>query len=103
MPLPRLKWPSQWRLPRYLSGIPLPALRLIALLVLINGIVWAAAGILLRGCPCTTTTEARDTDLKPSRLLPQTHLPCSPVLHPRPAPRPRRRRTSPHLHLSPSC
>ena len=51
MPLPRPKWPSQWRLPRYLTAIPLPALRLIGLLVLINGIVWAAAGILLRGCP----------------------------------------------------
>ncbi len=65
MPFPRPTWPSQWRLPRYLSGIPLPALRLIGLLVLVNGIVWAAAGILLRGCPCTTTCEARDTNLTP--------------------------------------
>ncbi len=46
--LPRPAWASQWRLPRYLSAIPLPALRLISLLVLINGIVWAAAGVLLR-------------------------------------------------------
>jgi high-affinity nickel-transport protein len=55
--LPGLTRPSQWRLPRYLSAVPLPALRLIGLLVLINGIVWAAAGVLLRAHhPPPTTT-----------------------------------------------
>ncbi|KAK4123140.1 NicO-domain-containing protein [Parathielavia appendiculata] len=45
------KPPSQWRLPRFLSAIPLPALQLIGLLIFINGIVWAAAGILLHYNP----------------------------------------------------
>ncbi|KAL2130111.1 hypothetical protein VTI74DRAFT_6890 [Chaetomium olivicolor] len=56
MPLPRIRLPlsgrlSQRRLPRYLSAIPLPALRLIGLLILINAIIWAAAGILLHYYP----------------------------------------------------
>jgi hypothetical protein len=54
---PSLKWPSRWRLPRYLRAIPLPALRLIGLLVLVNAIVWAAAGILLRKLTCWTIPE----------------------------------------------
>jgi high-affinity nickel-transport protein len=47
--LPHPKWPSQWRMPPYLSAIPLPALQLISLLILVNGLVWVAAGVLLRG------------------------------------------------------
>ncbi|KAL2022517.1 hypothetical protein VTK56DRAFT_5124 [Thermocarpiscus australiensis] len=60
MPLPRIiiKWAARLSLrlrltlPRPLSAIPPRALRLIALLVLINAVVWAAAGgILLRYVP----------------------------------------------------
>jgi hypothetical protein len=51
----RPKWPSQWRVPRYISGIPLPALRLIGLLVLINALVWAVAGVLLRKTAAATS------------------------------------------------
>ncbi|KAL2200826.1 high-affinity nickel-transport protein-domain-containing protein [Corynascus similis CBS 632.67] len=49
--LSQLKWPSQWHRPRYLRAIPLPALQLIGLLVLVNGLVWVAAGILLHYNP----------------------------------------------------
>ncbi|KAH6635996.1 high-affinity nickel-transport protein-domain-containing protein [Chaetomium tenue] len=49
--LPRPKWPSRWPVPRYLSAIPLPAAQLIGLLILVNGIVWVAAGILLHYNP----------------------------------------------------
>lgn len=53
MPLRNLTWlrPNHIRLPRPLSAIPLPALQLIALLILVNAVVWAAAGILLRNLP----------------------------------------------------
>ncbi|KAK4099000.1 NicO-domain-containing protein [Parathielavia hyrcaniae] len=53
MPISRilLKQPSQWRLPRCLAVIPLPAAQLIGLLILVNGIVWATAGILLHYNP----------------------------------------------------
>ncbi|KAK3295400.1 high-affinity nickel-transport protein-domain-containing protein [Chaetomium fimeti] len=49
--LPHPKWPSQWPVPRYLSVIPLPAAQLISLLILVNGLVWVAAGILLHYNP----------------------------------------------------
>ncbi|KAK4153592.1 high-affinity nickel-transport protein-domain-containing protein [Chaetomidium leptoderma] len=49
--LPHPKWPSRWRVPRYISSVPLPALRLIGLLILVNAVVWVAAGILLHYYP----------------------------------------------------
>jgi hypothetical protein len=51
--IPHLKWPSRWPIPRYISAIPLPAAQLIGLLILVNGLVWVAAGILLRMTPQT--------------------------------------------------
>jgi hypothetical protein len=51
--LPHPKWPSRWLVPRYISAIPLPAAQLIGLLILVNGLVWVAAGILLRMTPLT--------------------------------------------------
>ncbi|KAK4233968.1 high-affinity nickel transport protein nic1 [Achaetomium macrosporum] len=62
MPLPRLRLPrpkwklkfpllSQQRLPGPLSAIPPRALQLIALLVLVNAIVWAAAAVVLHFNP----------------------------------------------------
>lgn len=55
--LPHPKWPAHWRRPGFLAAIPLPALQLIGLLVLVNAVVWAAAGILLRAslAPVLTT------------------------------------------------
>ncbi|EGS20369.1 uncharacterized protein CTHT_0021960 [Thermochaetoides thermophila DSM 1495] len=56
MPLPRIwspRWRT-WRLPPPLSYIPRSALRLIGLLMVINGIVWAAAGVLLHYYPRLT-------------------------------------------------
>jgi hypothetical protein len=53
--LPHPKWidkipllSSQQPLPGPLSAIPPRALRLIALLVLVNAVVWAVAGVVLR-------------------------------------------------------
>jgi hypothetical protein len=60
MTCPRLrwaKWPWQWKLPAYVLGIPRAAVLLIALLAVINGIVWAATGIVLR---MTTTLGSLD-------------------------------------------
>ncbi|KAL2270514.1 hypothetical protein VTJ83DRAFT_2698 [Remersonia thermophila] len=45
------KWPRRWRLPAYMLGVPRAAVLLIALLMVVNGVVWAAAGILLHYNP----------------------------------------------------
>ncbi|KAL2259005.1 hypothetical protein VTK26DRAFT_7464 [Humicola hyalothermophila] len=44
-------WARRLRLPPPLSAVPLPALQLIGLLVLVNAVVWAAAGIVLHSHP----------------------------------------------------
>ena len=62
------------RLPRKLRAIPGPALALISLLIVINLIVWAAAGIVLRFYPALTGTAVLAYTLGLRHALDADHI-----------------------------
>ncbi|KAL1900653.1 hypothetical protein Sste5346_002378 [Sporothrix stenoceras] len=62
------------RLPRRLRAIPLPALALITLLILINLIVWAVVGVILRFYPALTGTAVLAYTLGLRHALDADHI-----------------------------
>lgn len=62
------------RLPRRLRAIPLPALALITLLILINLIVWAVVGVVLRFYPALTGTAVLAYTLGLRHALDADHI-----------------------------
>ncbi|CAK7218098.1 hypothetical protein SCUCBS95973_003374 [Sporothrix curviconia] len=73
----RLEALQQWiapRLPRRMRAIPLPALALISLLVLINLLVWAVVGVVLRFYPSLTGTAVLAYTLGLRHALDADHI-----------------------------
>ncbi|CAK7230742.1 hypothetical protein SBRCBS47491_007690 [Sporothrix bragantina] len=73
----RLEALEQWlapRLPRRLRAIPMPALALISLLVIINVIVWAIVGVILRFYPGLTGTAVLAYTLGLRHALDADHI-----------------------------